>query len=298
MNCCKNSLSCSAKSVLGSQSLPPESRWLLYTFQHARKHCSQLDRRCEGALEGKCRTPRLPQLRAPRPARWLPAGLELSQFGQAGPAGSVPSRALSLRGASALATRTKSSVPAAVPARERPVPALPVHRDPRPSALPRGRAGQGPARITGPARTGTAPGGSAAANAPRSRDPQRPASPPRRRRASPARPAGGRLSAQGRPPGARAIVSPPSPALLPGSPEATTARQRGSPALTEVRRDALPPPAACSPRPAARAIVAFLEKLGRGKERGEGRGWEGTEIEGERSMQRQEVETATTSAGD
>lgn len=152
MNCCKNSLSCSAKSVLGSQSLPPESRWLLYTFQHARKHCSQLDRRCEGALEGKCRTPRLPQLRAPRPARWLRAGLELSRFGQAGPAGSVPSRALSLRGASALATRTKSSVPAAVPARERPVPALPVRRDPRPSALPRGRAGSRKDRGAGPYR--------------------------------------------------------------------------------------------------------------------------------------------------
>lgn len=293
MNCCKNSLSSSAKSVLGSQSLPPESRWLLYTFQHARKHCSQLDRRCEGALEGKCRTPRLPQLRAPRPARWLPAGLELSRFGQGGPAGSVPPRVLpSLptqkaasrrwhqRGSTESLLRPGAGTPAHLRSpgagqgrfpqgsRGRPAPAQPPA-----VPLPRTLRGQGPA----------APG------EPSPPPPPRIPGPPRWPEA---------LGAQGRPPGARAILSPPSPAPLPGSPEATTARQRGSPALTEVRRDALPPPAACSPRPAARAIVAFLEKLGRGKERGEGRGWEGTEIEGERSMQRQEVETATTSAGD
>lgn len=59
---------------------------------------------------------------------------------------------------------------------------------------------------------------------------------------------------------------------------------------------------ACKPRPAAREAVAFSEEPRRGKG-GEGAGRkgrrrEGIEIEGERSMRRQEVGTATASAGD
>lgn len=225
-----------------------------------------------------------------------PAGLELPRSGRSGPGGSVPPRCFCPR------HPRKNQRPArhggGTSAGE------PSPRSARAPGPPPICAPPGQGRVPPGLRGRPAPARPLAAPLPRGlRDPgsrsSRWAPAARRRRASPARPARGRLSARrdGHPEHEQSFL-PPSPAPLPGSPEATTARQRASPALTEVRRDALPPPAACSPRPAARAIVVFLEKLGRGKERGEGRGWEGTEIEGERSMQRQEVETATTSAGD
>lgn len=119
-----------------------------------------------------------------------------------------------------------------------------------------------------------------------------------RRRSSPARPAAGRraaLESQGRRARAR---SPPAPLPASEPPAATTdptallsGPYRGAQGCApDAERLQIPSrsPGGCS----------FLEKLGRGRERKGGGRREGTEIEGKRSMQRQEVETATASAGD
>lgn len=153
--------------------------------------------------------------------------------------------------------------------------------NPPPACAPSGQGRTGlPARIAGPPRTGPATGGSAVRGGAGRRRARVAAAAAAAQPRPAALPGGGRLAGRGDGEQEHGLSPGLSPAAsrppLPGSSEATTDPAARLPRLTEARRDALPPPDACSPRPAARAVVAFLEKLGRGRERkgggkGEGR---------------------------
>lgn len=189
-----------------------------------------------------------------------------------GPAEVVP-RALPLRGAPALATQAKKQHPArhgggtsagAPNPRSARAQGPPAHL--RSPGAGQSRAGYRNDRGAGPHRHGL-----------RQLRSVRRAPAARRRRASPTRPARRRLTARrdGHPEHERSLL-PLVPLPCPGPRRRPPpARQRGSLALTEVRRDALPPPAACSPRPAARAIVAFWRSWEEGKKGGREGGGKG-----------------------